>query len=132
MMPRILIVEDEGSVAQVLEEFLEHLGFETETVADGRQAVEHARQSPPDLIIMDLMMPRLTGGEAARMLKQNSSTAEIPILAISAMSDAAQLEDVLAVDGFLAKPFDLDDLSRQITTLLPDRMSSSESWYREA
>lgn len=131
-MARILIVEDEGSVAHILEEFLGHLGYELEVVADGQAAIDRAAHSSPDLIIMDLMMPRLTGGEAARMLKQDPATTEIPILAISAIADSDQLEDVLAVDAFLAKPFDLDDLGRQVAALLPDSTTEANPSYREA
>ncbi|HUZ01487.1 MAG TPA: response regulator [Thermomicrobiaceae bacterium] len=118
-MTRILIVEDEHAVAEVLEEFLDTLGFQTETVRDGRQAVDRAHQEPPDLIIMDLMMPRLTGGEAARLLKQHPDTAEIPILAISSVDNVYDLADVLAVDAVLSKPFDLADLESRVSTLLP-------------
>ena len=118
-MTRILIVEDEHAVAEVLEEFLDTLGFQTETVPDGQQAVDRAQQQPPDLIIMDLMMPRLTGGEAARLLKQDPQTAEIPILAISSVDDVHQFADVLAVDAVLPKPFDLADLESRVSTLLP-------------
>ena len=118
-MTRILIVEDEHAVAEVLEEFLDTLGFQTETVVDGQQAVDRAHQAPPDLIIMDLMMPRLTGGEAARLLKMHPETAEIPILAISSVDDVQELADVLAVDAVLSKPFDLAELETRVTTLLP-------------
>lgn len=120
-MRRILIVEDERAVAHVLEDFLDSLGFATETVSDGQEAIERARRSQPDLIIMDLMMPRLTGGEAASMLKREPTTADIPILAISGVSGAQDFEDVLAVDGILPKPFDLEDLEARVQDLLPSK-----------
>ena len=126
-MTRILIVEDEHAVAEVIEEFLDGLGFQTETVPDGQQAVDRAQQEPPDLIIMDLMMPRLTGGEAARLLKQDPSTAEIPILAISSVDDVHEFADVLAVDAVLSKPFDLADLESRVTGLLPDETPPAAS-----
>ncbi len=118
-MSRVLIVEDEPSVAQVIQDYLDSLGFETDSVSNGAEAIDRAQKEHPDLIIMDLMMPRLTGGEAARLLKRNPSTADIPILAISGMSEAEQFGDVLAVDAILPKPFDLQDLGRQVTELLP-------------
>lgn len=118
-MTRILIVEDEHTVSAVLEEFLDTLGYQTETAGDGQRAVERAREEPPNLIIMDLMLPRLTGGEAARLLRQHPATAEIPILAISSVDNVQELADVLAVDAVLSKPFDLADLETSVATLLP-------------
>ncbi|MBX6341370.1 MAG: response regulator [Thermomicrobiaceae bacterium] len=118
-MSRVLIVEDEPSVAQVIQDYLDSLGFETDSVSNGAEAIDRAQKEHPDLIIMDLMMPRLTGGEAARLLKRNPGTADIPILAISGMSEAEQFGDILAVDAILPKPFDLQDLGRQVTELLP-------------
>lgn len=118
-MSRILIVEDDRSVASMLEDFLDTLGFRTRIVADGCQAVEQARKWRPDLIIMDLMLPRLTGGEAAQLLKHDPKTAGIPILAISGVAAVQEFEEVLEVDGILPKPFDLHDLNRRVHALLP-------------
>lgn len=122
-MSKILIVEDEQDISMMLQEYLADLGYETESVSDGQQAVENVRSSPPDLIIMDLMLPRLTGGEAAHMLRSEPETSAIPILAISGVSDAEELADILAVDAVLIKPFDLNALKAQIDLLLQSEVS---------
>jgi DNA-binding response OmpR family regulator len=117
-MSRILIVEDEQPIATMLSEFLSEAGYETEIARDGAEALDRIDDAQPNLIIMDLMMPRLTGGEAARILRREPSTAGIPILAISAIGDAETMIDLLAVDAVLAKPFDLEDLRQHVDAML--------------
>lgn len=123
-MPRILVVEDEPNLASALGEYLASLGYTTEIVSDGAQAVERATAAPPDAIIMDLMMPRLNGGEAACVLRQHPRTASVPIIAISALGDAEDLAAVLPFDVLLPKPFDLDALGAAVTARVPPRPES--------
>lgn len=118
-MPRILIVEDEPIVADLLQEYVTELGFIAETVSDGKQAVDRASVAPPDLIIMDLMLPQLNGGEAAQLLRQDPATAAIPIVAITGIDQPEQLVDVLPFDAMLQKPFDLVDLEQHLRSLIP-------------
>lgn len=115
----ILIVEDDPTIAGMIEDHLTASGFRTELAADGRAAVERVRKSPPDLIVMDLMMPRLTGGEAAKELRLDPLTSHIPIVAISAVADVTSIADFLPLDEVLPKPFDLDELRRAIQRHLP-------------
>nr|PZN68440.1 MAG: response regulator [Sphaerobacter thermophilus] len=123
-MSWILVVEDEPNLAQALGEYLSELGYVVEVVADGEQAVKRATAAPPDLIVMDLMMPHLNGGEAARMLRQHAHTASIPIIAISALGNADELASVLPIDALLHKPFDLDELGEAVTTRVPPRFET--------
>jgi CheY-like chemotaxis protein len=118
VMPKILIVEDDSVVPAMLEDFLDQLGHQTETVTDGVQAIERAREFNPNLIIMDLMLPRMTGGEAARVLKHEPSSSDTPILAISGVERLDELVDMLSVDAVLTKPFDLSVLEERINELL--------------
>lgn len=108
--PLILIVEDDRAVASMIGEFIESAGFDIEVARDGQDAIAKAQQFQPDVIIMDLMLPRLTGGEAARHLKQNVLTSRIPIIGISAVADVMALAELLPLDEVVPKPFDLDDL----------------------
>jgi CheY-like chemotaxis protein len=108
--PLILIVEDDRAVAAMIGEFLGGTGYDTEIARDGQDAILKAKKFQPDLIIMDLMLPRLTGGEAASQLKQDSLTSHIPIVGISAVADVTALAELLPLDDVLPKPFDLDDL----------------------
>ncbi|MDI3339289.1 MAG: response regulator [Sphaerobacter sp.] len=118
-MSRILVVEDDPTLAALLGEYLAELGYVVEVVPDGEQAVERAIAAPPDLVVMDLMMPRLNGGEASRILRRHPRTASVPIVAISALHDARELRDVLPIDVLVPKPFDLADLARVVTALAP-------------
>ena len=120
-MLKILIVDDDPALADVLAAFLGTCGFQTDYATDGATAVQRARDTQPDLIIMDLMLPRLSGGEAAAALKRDPSTSAIPILAISGLDDPEPLVDILAIDALLRKPFDLDELERRVAALLRSR-----------
>jgi len=106
----VLVVEDDPRLAKLIARFLEHAGYETAQAADGLEAVDRAHIQQPDLIVMDLMLPLLTGGEAAQRIKADPDTSHIPIIAISGVADAEGLAEVLPIDGVLVKPFDLEDL----------------------
>jgi CheY-like chemotaxis protein len=114
----ILVVEDDVAISAVMVDFLNAAGYRTSMARDGAEAVALSRVLRPDLIVMDLMMPRLTGGEAAAKLREGFPTEKIPILAVSAVSDIAALADVLPFDAVIQKPFDLDELLTVIEQLL--------------
>lgn len=124
--PLILIVEDDPAVGSMIEDYLGSNGYDTARAADGREAVHLAGELMPDLIVMDLMMPRLTGGEAARSLRQTPATMDIPILGISAVADVTSIADLLPIDDVLPKPFDLDDLIDAISRLLPRHLGGTQ------
>src|SRR6187402_818749 len=117
--PMILVVEDDDAVAMMIQDYLSGHEYRTARAADGREAVEMVQQLRPDLIVMDLMMPRLTGGEAATALRRDPLTEKIPIIAISAVADVTSIAEMLPLDEILPKPFDLDDLITTIERLLP-------------
>lgn len=117
--PLILIVEDDRAVASMIGEFLTGAGFDTEVARDGEDAITKAKQFQPDVIIMDLMLPRLTGGEAASRLKQDTLTSHISIVGISAVADVTALAELLPLDEIVPKPFDLDDLLAAIERTRP-------------
>lgn len=116
--PMILVVEDDDAVAMMIQDYLHGHDYRTERAADGRQAVDRVKTLRPDLIVMDLMMPRLTGGEAATALRRDPMTEKIPIVAISAVADVTSIAEMLPLDEILEKPFDLDDLIVAIERLL--------------
>lgn len=116
--PLILIVEDDAAVGSMIDDYLVSAGYRTARAGDGREAVQQVSDSRPDLIVMDLMMPRLTGGEAARELRDDPLTTNIPILGISAVADVTSIAELLPIDSVLSKPFDLDDLLAAIQGLL--------------
>ncbi len=104
----ILVVDDEPDLAAVLEATLVADGFTVRTAADGAEAVSAAERDPPDLILMDWDMPRMTGAEACARLRRGRRTRGVPILlATAAMVDLSQMADA---DGFLVKPYQRDVL----------------------
>jgi CheY-like chemotaxis protein len=117
--PMILVVEDDDAVAMMIQDYLSAHEYRTARAADGREAVEMVQNLRPDLVVMDLMMPRLTGGEAATALRRDPLTEKIPIVAISAVADVTSIAEMLPLDEVLPKPFDLDDLIAAIEKLLP-------------
>jgi CheY-like chemotaxis protein len=116
---RILIVDDDPSIRSVLEALLEDEGFTPVLAANGRDALASVSTDPPSLILMDLMMPVMSGVEAMRRLKTDPATAGIPIIAMSAgfilRGSAGELQ---ADDSIISKPFDLDALIANIRTTL--------------
>lgn len=118
--PLILIVEDDRAVASMIAEFIGGAGYDVEVARDGQDAIAKGKQFQPDLIIMDLMLPRLTGGEAANQLKQDALTTHIPIVGISAVADVTAIAELLPLDDVVPKPFDLDDLLAAVERHMPN------------
>ena len=119
-MPRILVAEDERDIRELIGFTLRYAGFEVELATNGAEAVEKAPQVQPDLIMLDVRMPRVTGYEACRMLKENPVTAEIPIVFLSAKGQEVEIEQGLASGAleYIVKPFAPDDLANQVRDIL--------------
>jgi DNA-binding response OmpR family regulator len=115
---RILIVDDDPTIRSVLEALLEDEGFAPVMAANGKEAVNIAREEPPALILMDLMMPVMSGVDAARTLKSDPETSAIPIIAMSAGFILRESIDDLLADSIISKPFDLDALIANIQSTL--------------
>jgi CheY-like chemotaxis protein len=110
----VLIAEDEPDNREIMRTVAEEmLGYRVISASDGQTAVDLALELLPSVILMDLMMPVLDGFEAIRLLKANSTTSGIPVIAITALgrtTDRQHAIDIGAV-GYLSKPFDLDVLA---------------------
>ena len=115
----ILIVEDDAAIREVVRDYLMSVGYRTLVASDGDEAMAISHAARPDLIVMDLMLPRLTGGEVAARLKADLPTARIPIIAVSAVDDVGDIAELLPLDAVISKPFDLDNLREIIASLLP-------------
>jgi len=120
MRARIAIVEDEPDIAEVLEYNLRKEGFASSTLRRGDLAFEAIRAEPPDLILLDLMLPGLDGLELCRMLKRETSTAAIPIIMLTAKGDEVDrivgLE--LGADDYIAKPFSPREVVLRVKAVL--------------
>jgi DNA-binding response OmpR family regulator len=117
---RILAVDDEPDILRLVSFSLSAKGFDVLEAADGTSAIEIAEREQPDLILMDVMMPALDGYEACRRLKENPSTAHIPVLMLSAKSQQAERKAGLecGAEDYVCKPFTPKDLVAQINEVL--------------
>jgi two-component system alkaline phosphatase synthesis response regulator PhoP len=119
-MAKILVAEDEPDIRELLAFTLKYGGFDVVTAANGLEAVEQAAQNKPDMILLDVRMPRMTGYEACKVLKEKPETAGIPIVFLSAKGQEAEVErgiEAGAID-YILKPFAPDTLISHIKKLL--------------
>src|SRR4051812_46511266 len=86
----VLIVEDDADIAALIAHFLEKAGFGSEIVADGARALARTRDLPPDLVILDLMLPGLNGLEVCRALRADEKTAAVPIIMVTARGEESE------------------------------------------
>lgn len=117
---RILVVEDEPDLAELIAYNLRIEGHEVEIAQDGADALQKIEDERPDLILLDLMMPRLTGQQVAERLKQAPSTSSIPIIMLTAMSEETdELQGLkLGADDYITKPFSMSVLLARVGAVL--------------
>jgi two-component system, OmpR family, phosphate regulon response regulator PhoB len=120
---KILVVEDETDIRDLLVQLLQREGYRVKSLDDGRQVLKEVRISPPDLLLLDLMLPGVSGLEITRELKQSaatSSTADIPIVILSAKGEENDvvLGLELGADDYLAKPFSPRELVARVRAVL--------------
>ena len=117
---RILICDDDPAILRVLQVNLEVEGYQTLLAHHGEEALEIANSQNPDLIILDIMMPRLDGYQTCEQLKASDATKDIPVVFLSAKAQASDIEKGKAygVADYLTKPFDPDTLVDTIERLL--------------
>lgn len=117
---KILIVDDEPDVASLLNLMLKSKGYETIIAGDGQEALEKARHEKPDLIVLDIMLPRLDGYKVARMLKFDEKFSHIPIIMVTAKIQEKDKKTGLEMgaDAYITKPFDTAMLLEKINEVL--------------
>src|ERR1051325_9610320 len=121
-MKKILVVEDHTDMRELLVWQIELMGFSAISAKHGQEAVEKAQSEKPALILMDIMMPSMDGWEAARALRAEPETREIPILAATALFRDSDLKSCLEAgcNGYIVKPFTFPELEAKVRELLPD------------
>ncbi len=130
-MPRILIVEDDEPLALLLRYNLEAEGYETETITRGDEAELRCKENMPDLIVLDWMLPGVSGIELCRRLRAQSATQTLPILMLTARGEEAERIRGLSLgaDDYVVKPFSVPELMARIKTILrrsrPETVSKS-------
>jgi DNA-binding response OmpR family regulator len=116
----VLVVEDDPDIAQLLVHYLGKAGFSAETVPGGREALGAITARPPDLLVLDLMLPQVDGLEICRIIRSTDATADLPIIMLTARAEESDrivgLE--LGADDYLAKPFSPNELVARVRALL--------------
>lgn len=124
-MSKILIVEDDNKIARFVELELKHEGYETETANDGRTGLQKALQPEVDLVLLDLMLPELSGIEVCRRVRQES---QVPIIMLTAKGDVT--DKVAGLDmganDYMTKPFAIEELLARIRVALKPRSTETE------
>jgi two-component system phosphate regulon response regulator PhoB len=129
MNPRILIVEDEEALTLLLRYNLEAAGYEVETVARGDEADVRLREGNPDLVILDWMLPGLSGIELCRRLRARPDTRQLPIIMLTARGEESERIRGLSTgaDDYVVKPFSVPELVARVSALLrrasPERVA---------
>ena len=125
-MTKILIVEDEKKIARFLELELKHEGYDVLTAFDGRSGLETALAEEPDLLILDLMLPELSGIEVCRRLRHSS---DVPIIMLTAKDDVSDkvMGLDMGADDYVTKPFAIEELLARIRVALKKRRNKDEN-----
>ena len=121
-MVKILIAEDERDIRELIAFTLRFAGFEIELASNGVEAVEIAPKVVPDLILMDVRMPRMTGYQACEVLKEDPVTKDIPVVFLSAKGQESEIQEGLGVGAkeYILKPFAPGALTAQVQRILKE------------
>lgn len=119
-MARILIAEDEPDIRELVAFTLRFAGHEVTTTSNGEEAVQQASQIIPDLILMDVRMPKMTGYDACRVMKTNPALKDIPVVFLSAKGQDSEIQSGLdaGAEDYLLKPFAPDQLTQRVRAIL--------------
>lgn len=122
MQKKILIVDDEEDVLKGLEKRLSGAGYSVVKATNGQDAIIMAKDQHPDLILLDIMMPGMDGGQVSQALKDNSTTKDIPVIFLTCLvskeEEGKKISAVAAGEHFIAKPYDPYDLLKEIAKQL--------------
>ncbi|MHC4119622.1 MAG: response regulator [Planctomycetota bacterium] len=118
--PAVLVVDDNQQNRELLQAYLEDLECETVPANDGLEALEILAKDPPDLILLDVMMPKMSGFEVCRRIKNDPKTADIPVIMVTALNEFGDIERGIdsGTDDFLSKPVNKLELLTRVKTML--------------
>ena len=126
---RVLIVDDNQANCELLEAYLDGIDCDTAIAEDGQQALEMVPEYPPDLILLDVMMPKLSGFEVCQQLKSEPSTSNIMILMVTALNELGDIERAVeaGTNDFLSKPVNRVELIKRVENMLELKGVSDEN-----
>jgi two-component system alkaline phosphatase synthesis response regulator PhoP len=119
-LPVVLVVDDNQQNLELIQAYLEDIECETAAARDGVEALELVGRKKPDLVLLDVMMPRMSGFEVCRRLKNNPQTSEIPVIMVTALNEFGDIERGIdsGADDFVSKPINRLELLTRIRTML--------------
>lgn len=125
---RILIADDNQQVVELLEANLEDLKAEIKSAADGEATLKMAKEWKPDLLLLDIMMPRMSGFEVCKRLRNNPATKNLPVLMVTALDQSADIERAVeaGTDDFMTKPINKTELLLRVRALVKGKNSKNE------
>jgi len=112
--PAVLVIEDDTWVRSLLTDLLPSEGFAVEEASNGPSGIRLAKEHQPDVILLDLAMPEMSGVDVLRELKSDTATEEVPVIVVSAYTAQMPIDDERLADGVIQKPFDVADLLDQV------------------
>jgi len=118
--PLVLVVDDNQQNLELLLAYLEDMSCETVPAQDGPQALKIVAESPPDLILLDVMMPKMSGFEVCKRIKNDPKTTDIPIIMVTALNEFGDIERGIdsGTDDFISKPVNKLELTTRVKTML--------------
>ena len=118
--PIVLVVDDNQENLELLQAYLEDMDCQTVPAGDGLQAMEIVADNPPDLILLDVMMPKMSGFEVCKRIKNDPKTSDIPIIMVTALNEFGDIEHGIdsGTDDFISKPVNKLELLTRVKTML--------------
>jgi len=122
MPKKILLVDDEESLVMLLSERLKFNGYDVITASDGQEGLDKAKKEKPDLILLDVMMPKMNGYQVSRLLKFDQRFKHIPIIMLTARTQAIDMKTgkETGADAYITKPFESENLIAEIKKFLKE------------
>ena len=122
MSKSVLIVDDEPNIVVSLEFLLEQAGYRVRVAHDGQEAWEAIERQPPDLVLLDVMLPRLSGFDLCQKIREHPDLQQVRVVMLTAKGREVEVSKGLALgaDAYISKPFSTQDLLAQVRTLLAD------------
>ena len=117
---RIIVIDDERTICEAIEFLLENEGYDVITAYNGEEGLQQVYKFPPDMLIVDLLMPKMNGFRVVKRVRNDPAFKEIPILMLTVVDDKLNIEEGYSsgVTDYMVKPFEVDDLLARVRTLL--------------